>query len=174
MVAAIETSYDGCRFRSRLEARWAVFLNEAQIEWKYEPRWIHDRVAGVRMNWLPDFQLDDGRFAEVKGVLDDADAARLITLAYLVGGCGRGQDVVILGHLPPTDSDLWPLVLHRHDSDVWASPWQRDPGHCPVKCGCPRLPSHEIDADTLLSGLSLGQPRWGYGPLRTAHRARFG
>ena len=36
-IRAIETSYDGYRFRSRLEARWAVFFNEAGIEYQYEP-----------------------------------------------------------------------------------------------------------------------------------------
>ncbi len=35
---AIETHYAGCRFRSRLEARWAVFFDAIGIEWQYEPQ----------------------------------------------------------------------------------------------------------------------------------------
>ncbi len=33
----IETKYKGCRFRSRLEARWAVFFDALGIKWRYEP-----------------------------------------------------------------------------------------------------------------------------------------
>jgi hypothetical protein len=33
----IETHYLGCRFRSRLEARWAVFFEALGIKWWYEP-----------------------------------------------------------------------------------------------------------------------------------------
>lgn len=35
-IKAIETSYKGYRFRSRLEARWAVFFDELGIKWEYE------------------------------------------------------------------------------------------------------------------------------------------
>ena len=37
MVKPIETVYKGYRFRSRLEARWAVFFDALDIEWYYEP-----------------------------------------------------------------------------------------------------------------------------------------
>ncbi len=33
----IETNYRGCRFRSRIEARWAVFFDALGIKWWYEP-----------------------------------------------------------------------------------------------------------------------------------------
>jgi hypothetical protein len=33
----IETLYRGYRFRSRLEARWAIFFDRARIPWRYEP-----------------------------------------------------------------------------------------------------------------------------------------
>lgn len=33
----IETRYAGCRFRSRLEARWAVFFDTLGVKWLYEP-----------------------------------------------------------------------------------------------------------------------------------------
>jgi len=35
-IGAIETAYDGYRFRSRLEARWAVFFKTAGIRYIYE------------------------------------------------------------------------------------------------------------------------------------------
>lgn len=49
----IETVYKGYRFRSRLEARWAVFFDVLGIEWEYEPEGF-DLGGGVR--YLPDFK----------------------------------------------------------------------------------------------------------------------
>ena len=53
-IRAIETSYDGCRFRSRLEARWAVFFNAAGIEWQYEPEGF---ILEDGSWYLPDFYI---------------------------------------------------------------------------------------------------------------------
>jgi hypothetical protein len=36
VIKAIETRYKGYRFRSRLEARWAVFFDALGVEWEYE------------------------------------------------------------------------------------------------------------------------------------------
>lgn len=52
-IQAIETHYAGHRFRSRLEARWAVFFENAGIPWEYEPEG-YSTPAG---NYLPDFRL---------------------------------------------------------------------------------------------------------------------
>ncbi len=51
-MKAIETVYRGYRFRSRLEARWAVFFDEAGIDWRYEHEGIEavawdDRIANA-------------------------------------------------------------------------------------------------------------------------------
>lgn len=54
MIKAIETRYAGCRFRSRLEARWAVFLDHATVDvWEYEPEGFQ-LPSGM---YLPDFRL---------------------------------------------------------------------------------------------------------------------
>lgn len=70
---AIETTYRGFRFRSRLEARWAVFLDALNVYWEYEPE-------GFRLSnglyYLPDFSLRlIPAWLEVKGefALDDDD-----------------------------------------------------------------------------------------------------
>lgn len=52
-MKAIETRYAGCRFRSRLEARWAVFFEELEVPWEYEPEGF-ETAAGP---YLPDFRL---------------------------------------------------------------------------------------------------------------------
>lgn len=62
----IETIYDGHRFRSRLEARWAVFLSALGIRWKYE---FEGFVLPNKEWYLPDFWLpkfDGGMYVEVK------------------------------------------------------------------------------------------------------------
>ena len=74
MNKAIETSYKGCRFRSRLEARWAVFFDEIGATWEYEPEGF---VLSDGTKYLPDFfvRMNDmlsshsgsGYWVEVKG-----------------------------------------------------------------------------------------------------------
>lgn len=54
MIKAIETVFDGYRFRSRLEARWAVFFKNAGIPYNYELEGF-DLGGGVK--YLPDFYL---------------------------------------------------------------------------------------------------------------------
>ena len=56
MIKAIETQYKGYRFRSRLEARWAVVFDALDLEWVYEPEG-YDLGGGVK--YLPDFSLSD-------------------------------------------------------------------------------------------------------------------
>jgi len=51
MAKAIDTDYNGYRFRSRLEARWAVFFDALGIKYKYEVEGFN--LDGVR--YLPDF-----------------------------------------------------------------------------------------------------------------------
>lgn len=48
----IQTRYAGYLFRSRLEARWAVFFDAMGLRWKYEPEGFH-LPSGRR--YLPDF-----------------------------------------------------------------------------------------------------------------------
>lgn len=54
MIKAIETRYSGRLFRSRLEARWAVFFDALGLEWRYEPEG-YELEDGTR--YLPDFFL---------------------------------------------------------------------------------------------------------------------
>jgi hypothetical protein len=48
-VKAIPTEYGGCRFRSRLEARWAAYFDLREFRWVYEPFDLD--------GWIPDFLL---------------------------------------------------------------------------------------------------------------------
>lgn len=54
MIRAIETRYKGYRFRSRLEARWAVFFDACGYQWEYEPEGF---ALPCGTYYLPDFKL---------------------------------------------------------------------------------------------------------------------
>src|SRR3989442_1494282 len=67
MIKAIETNYHGFRFRSRLEARWAIFFDAIGVEWEYEKEGF-EIDGGIR--YLPDFWLPELKlWYEVKGEL---------------------------------------------------------------------------------------------------------
>lgn len=53
---AIETVFDGHRFRSRREARWAVFYRALGVRYEYEPEGFDLGEAGL---YLPDFWLPE-------------------------------------------------------------------------------------------------------------------
>lgn len=83
-LKAIETSYAGCRFRSRLEARWAVFFDSLGIIWEYEPQGY--TVGPDATPYLPDFWFPEMKlWAEVKGQLDQLG---LETLIWAAGAAG--------------------------------------------------------------------------------------
>lgn len=71
MVKAIETVYNGYRFRSRLEARWAVFFDLMDIQYEYEKEGFD---LGDDVLYLPDFWLPElDCWFEVKGVECNGD-----------------------------------------------------------------------------------------------------
>jgi hypothetical protein len=171
-VRPIETRYDGCRFRSRLEARWAVFLNRMRIEWQYEPEGLEIDIGRRHMRWLPDFWLSSGQWAEVKGTLDPDEALRLLYLASGVSDCGVGTDVVVLGWIPKQDSLRWPVQLHKH-GDLWAVPWTLAPG-CPLEQTSLRKKMHgAVEISFLLEGFMCGAPEAAVEALAAARQARF-
>lgn len=69
-IKPIETYYNGYRFRSRLEARWAVFFDAMGIKYEYEPEGIMEGDTP----YLPDFYLPEFHsFFEVKRDKFDMD-----------------------------------------------------------------------------------------------------
>lgn len=103
-IKPIETYYKGYRFRSRLEARWAVFFEVAGIEYHYEP----EGLAAGGIGYLPDFFLPKvGAWVEVKGSQDAMrfDAKKIVAMA-------REEDafrLLVLGDVPLVERGL---VLH--------------------------------------------------------------
>lgn len=112
-IKAIETRYAGCRFRSRLEARWAVFFDHLGIPWEYEPQG-YELPSG---RYLPDFWLPTvdaagdplGTWFEVKH--DDADSFDN-RWSELV--CEARRPLIVSFGMPRPDGDVvW--GCRRHD-----------------------------------------------------------
>ena len=63
-IKAISTKFDGYQFRSRTEARWAVFFKEANTKYIYEEEGFELRSG----RYLPDFYFPDHNiYVEIKG-----------------------------------------------------------------------------------------------------------
>lgn len=92
LIRAIETRYQGYRFRSRLEARWAVFFDALGIRWEYEPEGFE---LGNGQRYLPDFHLPKfhdpvrGTYVEVKPIDSGFEKAREFGIEYpILLACG--------------------------------------------------------------------------------------
>jgi hypothetical protein len=124
----LPTEYAGHTFRSRLEARWAVFFDELSIEWIYEPEG-YELPSG---NYLPDFYLpaiNGGCWFEVKGQRPtDLETQLAHELAQ-----STGHDAFIAwGQLPSRHTFTSDIYKHYADDGGW------DNYHrwcCCPKCG---------------------------------------
>jgi len=102
-IKAIETEYNGYRFRSRLEARWAVFFDAMRIKYEYEPEGYKAEVCdGSIIRYLPDFYFPDSDcYGEVKGHLSalKKDEEKI---ACCIDFCATpiSKGLIILGQIP--------------------------------------------------------------------------
>jgi hypothetical protein len=103
-IKPIETYYNGYRFRSRLEARWAVFFDAAGIKYQYEEQGFEKDGQ----KYLPDFYLPElDVYAEVKGNRDGAleEIERIRDFVYWGSPIKK---LIILSEIPfGTDKGLW-------------------------------------------------------------------
>lgn len=142
-MKAIETTYKGYRFRSRLEARWAVVLDELGMEWEYEKEGYELRTwsdaytpDGRKFYYLPDFYLPERKiFAEVKGNPTSNDIQHLVSAAIPHWGLPDtrgdtstlGDRLLILGEMPDEGYAPHGVMLYWWKGDVYHYVWA--PGH---------------------------------------------
>jgi hypothetical protein len=92
-IQAIETHYNGYRFRSRLEARWAVFFNALNLTWEYEPEGFELTLEDwPPRKYLPDFRIRQGNnqiWVEVKGTESSVGAQQTVLDAYVAARSAR-------------------------------------------------------------------------------------
>lgn len=145
MIKAIETEYNGYRFRSRTEARWACFFDALGVRWEYEPegfdlteayqdytirnqdyRMLTQLKKGERLLYLPDFYLpQQKRYVEIKpygGRQWWGDGYPLLyeKICDLLGGW-------LVHGIPGTRDEETYEICTSGDTDYWF-------GYCP-KCG---------------------------------------
>ena len=146
-IQPIETTYKGCRFRSRLEARWAVLFDALGIQWVYEPQgfMVTDGLGAQPVAYLPDFHLPRHRlWVEVKGHLTTDDLKQLCYAALDDrGGLPWDPDgtpvtdadrnalrLLVLSDIPSPSHNSRPahLGLRFHKGSVWARDVHFDSG----------------------------------------------
>lgn len=98
-MQAIQTEYNGYKFRSRLEARWAVFFDMLKVRYQYEPEGY---VLEDGKKYLPDFYLNDfDTYVEIKSdpmMLTDYDKLKINGFAELAKRVSKGY--VLLFDVP--------------------------------------------------------------------------
>ena len=121
-IKPIETFYNGYHFRSRLEARWAVFFDAIGQKYEYEPQGY---TLSDGTKYLPDFYLREvqgrgGRltesgvindiFIEIKGTLTDRDLQKIqqFSIKY---------PIIIFGQIPDCRYSLWTDHKWYYDFD---------------------------------------------------------
>lgn len=150
-IKPIETCYNGYKFRSRLEARWAVFFDALGVKYEYEPQGFD---LGNGLKYLPDFRVKCygcrgdyelekpfDLYIEVKGKMVESDKVKIqaFTDEYIsTDGCTEIRNpVLIVGDIPPvggsSDSsevnaynkmdgiDIYPFNYETIDGDYFAA-----------------------------------------------------
>ena len=120
-IKPIETEYNGYRFRSRLEARWAVFFDTVGIKYQYEPEGF-DLGDGIK--YLPDFYLpEDEVWVEIKGTMpDEKDLEKMLRFGQKV--CGDMTETgkryrCLLGEIPFNGiGDFIPCLIYASREEL--------------------------------------------------------
>lgn len=108
-IKPIETFYNGYRFRSRLEARWAVFFDSLGVDYEYEPEGF---VLPSGKMYLPDFRVKCWGtrglpevfrdpftlYVEVKGEMTEEDEEKIREFYE------AGHPILVVGPIPPARS----------------------------------------------------------------------
>lgn len=74
-IAAIPTTFNGIIYRSRLEARYAVFFQKLGIPYEYEPEGFYVPTKCGNKAYLPDFLILGDCYIEIKPSSFDPDAS---------------------------------------------------------------------------------------------------
>jgi len=131
----------GCKFRSQLEARWAMVFTELGVPWQYEPRPFRTEQGG----YLPDFLVGKVRpfWLEIKGPEPtQRDYVRAAHVARVTGQKFR----FLVGSLPvaPTHGLLRTRVLQVR---TWRpADWHTPYGARPLDAAVTKALAHRFDS----------------------------
>ena len=168
----IETLYAGCRFRSRLEARWAIFLDALGVLWEYE-------IEGFDLDglwYLPDFWLPSlEAWLEVKGQsvkVGDASWEKAHRLAEET----EHSVFLFTGQFPETPNNVMGIAVSPFSDwggegrippgDVWwfqcpgCEHFQPGPSIYDLPCACHREPAPNDNPTVRQAVLAARQSRF--------------
>lgn len=144
-MKAIQTRYKGYHFRSRLEARWAVFFDALGLEWEYEPEGF-ELSGGIR--YLPDFRVTGTDtngdkmlyWFEVKPENHECTAKEAKKISAFIGAgggaCGYAGGFFVVDGLPKVtksyaslhdDGPSWSHILWSHRRRPWHGTFEDEP-----------------------------------------------
>jgi hypothetical protein len=171
----IPTNYRGYRFRSRLEARWAVFFDAAGIRYDFEPEGF---LLPDGTPYLPDFWLPDAKmWAEVKPN-DHLDKVVVpVDALSRLGALALGSDhPALLLDGPPRDTNYWAAWPDHAEPVGWD--WQDlylsdgyyhgDLGRFYISTGMAYFPDHAAEG-TVFGSFNGEMPP----AVKAARSARF-
>jgi hypothetical protein len=158
---AITTRYKGYNFRSRLEARVAVFFDQLGVRWDYEPEGFE---LGNGLRYLPDFWLPDwDMWVEVKpGEPDEValeKASRLVSFGekpiFITSGLPDRNGVLIY-----PDNNYWAVTVPAFAYFDAAPPLILSFPEAPeeiIEHRCKKIRLHQVrfDADSAAKGAHL-------------------
>ncbi len=97
MSTGIPTTYKGVRFRSRLEAKWAMMFDLFNWSWNYEPIDLE--------GYIPDFRVDLGKTRFIVEVKPEGHILDLQPAALKIDKTSYRGQVLIVG-------DNWSISTH--------------------------------------------------------------
>lgn len=133
---AIETTYRGYKFRSRLEAKWACVFDQLGWKWEYEPIDLD--------GYIPDFILNQDILIEIKPAMSYGET---IPARRKIIASGWDGEAVIFGATTNLESgernSLFPYPGVANTQDRLGSTWvQASAIRCPH---CNRTTIHRIN-----------------------------
>jgi hypothetical protein len=121
-IKAIETIYNGYKFRSRLEARWAVFFDEMGIKYEYEPEGFILKSG----NYLPDFYISDmNLYVEIKpdeSLIEERDIYRWMEFSEekdLLLICGSPSKESLILFCKHNNNSIYDMLLLENKPSIY-------------------------------------------------------
>lgn len=174
----IATTYKGHRFRSRLEARWAVFFDTTGIKWDYEAQGYELEDGSL---YLPDFWISEQNcWVEIKGTRprydDDSGWEDDFVKAILLARSSKKRVYYLSGNIPSLRHLTQRARERQHfepDIDKWLL--ISDQPHTRYEINPSRYSDHRHDFECEITPCWSEENEWLYNKkgLDAARAARF-
>ncbi|MCK9495237.1 MAG: hypothetical protein M0R75_07040 [Dehalococcoidia bacterium] len=152
-IRPIETTWNGRRFRSRLEARWAVFFDSLGVRYEYEPEgfdmgehgwylpdfwlphietWVEIKPAGESLDDWPEHPVFDAKAAQMELAVEE-DGHQVVPRSLDTRNPVDDEFVLIKGEPWTSGDGTYPTLDYSYNAFVFGDCYYRW-CECPV-CG---------------------------------------